>query len=264
MLSNKILIAIDLGNTTFKLFFVDLSKNKNNIYSKFFDAKKQSINKIVSTINQYIKTKILKDDEFDYFISSVQPQFYALLLDELKIQQGQLFTVNDKIRNSIKTANNFQGIAETGEDLVLYIFYVQQMYNRSILFVSCGTATVIVGFNEKNELLGCNILPGLRLQYTSLINGTAQIKLYANRFFENTDNIPEYGTNTMEALKSGIIRGQAYIIDSFARGKEIILSGGYSKYIAPYLKVKNKVDNAILIKAIIFAYKYLKGESYEK
>ena len=130
-------------------------------------------------------------------------------------------------------------------------------YPVPMVVIDFGTATTITVINNKKDLLGGMILPGVRLSLKSLSSGTSQlpeIGLEPPKKF--------IGTNTVDCMKSGILYSTAYGIDGFIENIEkelgekvtVVATGGLAKAIVPLCKNDIIVDDELLLKGLMDIY----------
>ena len=129
---------------------------------------------------------------------------------------------------------------------------------RSLIVVTCGTATTIDALTAQGEFLGGMILPGLGLMAESLAQNTAQLPNANVTDLKNLIPLPShaFADNTKAAIQSGCLMAQAGAIErAVAQHGTVmqapvlcILSGGAARYIAPYLSVQHQIiENLVLI-----------------
>jgi type III pantothenate kinase len=126
-----------------------------------------------------------------------------------------------------------------GIDRALAIFGAGEIYGYPILVIDGGTALTITGVDGEQNLVGGAILPGLKLQFNSLLIGTAGLP--AVKLMKQLP--PRWGNNTHDAIASGIIHtvsaGIADFVYDWERlypGSQILLTGGDGELITEYLK----------------------------
>lgn len=88
-----------------------------------------------------------------------------------------------------------------GVDRALALWGALQLYRSPALVIDCGTAMTFTGANEKHELIGGAIVPGVRLQFQALGQQTAALPT-----IEQVEILPErWATSTGSAIESGIL-----------------------------------------------------------
>lgn len=127
-----------------------------------------------------------------------------------------------------------------GADLVANGFAAWKKYRQSAIVIDLGTATTIQVISNSGVFEGAAIAPGLKTGATNLFAKAAQLFE-----LEITPPTALLGTNTHDAVLSGIVYGHAFMLESFIyRLKEqynhhapliTILTGGMASLIMPYL-----------------------------
>lgn len=118
-----------------------------------------------------------------------------------------------------------------GVDRALSLWGAIQVYGAPALVIDCGTALTFTGTNEKNELIGGAIAPGLKLQFEALGQKTAALpKLEPHQLAKLP---PIWARDTIAAIQSGVLQmvlaGIRAFIQDWTRQfpqSAIVLTGG--------------------------------------
>ena len=122
---------------------------------------------------------------------------------------------------------------------------------KTLLVVTCGTATTIDAVTSEGLFIGGMILPGLKLMAQSLARNTAQLPQIA----ESLSLHQLFADNTDQAIASGCINAQVGAIarahDALAnmqhRPISCIISGGAAMFLLPHLGIDySHVENLVL------------------
>ncbi len=134
-----------------------------------------------------------------------------------------------------------------GSDLVANAFGAWHKYSSSAIIIDLGTATTIQVVGKSGSFEGAIIAPGLKTGATNLFSSAAQ--LYE---LEIVSPPVLLGSNTSEAVLSGIIHGHAFMLESFIQKLKkqyfdhnpllTILSGGMADLIKPLVPSADLVD----------------------
>ena len=124
----------------------------------------------------------------------------------------------------------------------------------SPIIVDFGTATTYDVINN-NEFLGGAIGAGIETSADYLINNAALLSKTDLKFPDNV-----IGTDTKENIQSGIMFGAIDQVEGMIKRiiKEqndnytIILTGGFSKLLSPYLSIKHILDMDLTLKGIYY------------
>lgn len=111
-----------------------------------------------------------------------------------------------------------------------------KQFGGNVMIVDAGTA-VTTDIVEGDTFRGGNISPGLKLRFRSLHDFTGCLPLVSS-----DGDLPEFGTDTVSAIRTGVVRGLvAEIWADYNRAsyiyKEIklVLTGGDADFLAPLL-----------------------------
>ncbi|MCJ8281125.1 MAG: pantothenate kinase [Rivularia sp. ALOHA_DT_140] len=126
-----------------------------------------------------------------------------------------------------------------GIDRALSLFAAGETWNYPILVIDAGTAMTFTGADNKRNLIGGAILPGLGLQFSTLTQKTGQLPKV-----ELPQQLPlRYAINTPEAIQSGIIYTLIAGIKDFIQAwlkdfphSNVVMTGGNSILLFNYLK----------------------------
>jgi type III pantothenate kinase len=92
-----------------------------------------------------------------------------------------------------------------GIDRALAALGAGETFGYPLLLVDAGTALTFTGINADRQLVGGAILPGLRLQWQALHQGTAALTDFRADFQADLKSVNRWATNTEEAIASGIL-----------------------------------------------------------
>jgi len=177
------------------------------------------------------------------YIASVVPEQTLLWQDQLS---AHLVTLSDiPLKNLYPTL---------GIDRALALLGLLGNYGKSGLVIDAGTAITLTGINQKSEIIGGAILPGLRLQFDSLNSKTASLPLV-----ELPDNLPPiWANNTTQAIQSGIVHSTIGGLKGFIEqwnqqfpASSILITGGDGYYLYQYLN-KNITTSIIYEENLVF------------
>ena len=144
-----------------------------------------------------------------------------------------------------------------GADLVVDAVAGINEYGAPLVIVDMGTATTISVVDKNKNYIGGMIIPGLRVSLDSLVNRTSQLPRIGLEPPAKT-----IGKNTIDCMKSGIVLGNASMIDGMIDIIEeelgydttVVATGGLSKVIVPLCKKKIVLDDELLLKGLNIIY----------
>ncbi len=248
------ILAIDVGNTNIVLGCIDERK------ILFIERISTDRNKTAAEYAIMIKS-ILEIREIDSnaleggIISSVVPEitFELRRATRLLIKKEPLI-----VGPGIKTGLNIRldDPAQLGSDMLVTSVAAMHEHPLPVIVVDLGTATTLSLINEKHEFMGGMIFPGIRTSLNSLVSNTSLLQ-------QISLNSPKkvIGTNTIDCMKSGIIYGNAAMIDGLIDRIEgevgectVVATGGLAKSISRFCRHKLILDNDLLLKGLRIIY----------
>ena len=144
-----------------------------------------------------------------------------------------------------------------GSDMIVDAVAAIREYPGPIIIIDMGTATTMSVVDKSGNYIGGIIYPGLRVSLDSLSSNTAQLPSISL-------DIPKrvIGKNTIDCMRSGIMYGNAGMIDGILDHMEeelgepatIIATGGLSRFVVPLCRHKILYDDALLLKGLMILY----------
>lgn len=147
--------------------------------------------------------------------------------------------------------------AQLGSDLVVDAVAGCQEYPAPMIIVDMGTATTFSVIDGNHNYLGGIITTGMSVSADALVSRTSQLPRVS---FDPPRRI--IGTNTVDCIKSGVMHGNAAMIDGLVEriqeelGEQctVIATGGLASQIAPLCKTKLVLDDNLLLKGLMLIY----------
>ncbi len=248
------ILAIDIGNSNIVIGAVD--KKGVHFVSRMSTDRRQTEDQLAISFLEILTLYRMEKEKFDgCIISSVVPQLNGAFSEAVKKAIGidPLF-IGPGIKTGLKINTN--NPSQLGCDLVVDNVAARVLYNTAVIVIDMGTATTISATDIDNNFLGCAIMPGVTISLNALTNNAALLQGIS---LDNPKKTIE--TNTTDCMKSGIIYGNACMLDGMLdrflselleKGikKEdvtVVATGGHSKYIIPYCKHKIHYEKNLLL-----------------
>lgn len=150
-----------------------------------------------------------------------------------------------------------------GADLIVNAYSAWQKYQDNCIICDMGTATTIQLVDKKGYFYGTSIIPGVVTGANNLFEKAA---LLSNIQLEKAQHL--LGTNTKDALLSGIVLGHAFLLDRFiyeikkewaSLGSfKTIATGGISSLIGEHTKHFDIIDKSLTLDGL-FKISQIKG-----
>lgn len=246
------LLAIDIGNSWIKFGVFD----GEILLSKFSFPTKRDLtaNDIRSSFDSNPHLPISS-----VIVCSVVPEINAPVAQYLQTicDSTPTFVTNDfDFGLTIK----YDSLESAGTDRLVNAFAGVGKYETPCIVVSFGTATTIDVINEKRELLGGLIAPGMATMAKALHLNTAKLPEV-----EIAKPAAVIGRSTKTSIQAGIFYSQIGLIESVVAriGQEIggtpkvIATGGFAALIAENTKIIDIVDENLLLDGLRMLYSRL-------
>jgi len=188
-------------------------------------------------------------------ISSVVPPLTSVVSEAVKFLIGKLPMI---VGPGVKTGLNIKSELhnQLGSDIVTSAVAALQKYPSPIIVIDMGTATTMTVLTDAT-CEGCVIIPGVHISLDALSERAAELP---NISIEPPTSI--IGRNTIDAMRSGIIYGNAGMLDSMIERLEeatapavtVVATGGNAPKILDYCKHKIIFDPDLLLTGLYLLY----------
>lgn len=190
-------------------------------------------------------------------ISSVVPQVLNSFQTAIKKLTGKNSLV---VGPGLKTGLNIaiENPAQTGADLVVGSVAALREHKPPLIVVDMGTATTITVLDKAGALIGGCICPGVKISLEALTERTALLP-----GLQLDQPKRAIGRNTIDCMRSGIMLGNACMLDGMVERMEqelggkatVIATGGIAKFIVPMCKTPMLYDKDLIIKGLAALYR---------
>ncbi len=249
------ILAIDMGNTNIEIGCLDREK----IY--FTERVRTDIYKTDLEYAVLIKTimelsNIQPAQIEGAIISSVVPPLTQVLRNAIrKITGVKALIVGAGLKTGINIKMDNPGTV--GADLVVDSVAALKEYGAPCIVIDMGTATTVTVVDQKKCYIGGAIIPGVMVSLESLVSGTSQLPRIPMEAPKKA-----IGSNTIDSMKSGIVFGQASLIDGMIERFEAelgypckaVATGGLSGVIIPHCRREIIIDRMLMLKGLYAIY----------
>lgn len=250
------ILAIDIGNTNIVIGCIE--DNRILFVERLYtDVKKSELEYAISIKN------VLEIYEADRsrikggIISSVVPPVTGTIRNAAaKVIGKDLLVVGPGVKTGLDI--RIDNPAQLGPGLVVGAVAGIEEYGSPLVIIDIGTATAFTVVNEKRQVIGGMILPGVGVALDSLISRTSQLPKIS---LEPPKKL--IGSNTVDCMKSGVLYGSASCIDGMIgrireelkTSPKVVATGGMAKYIINYCREDIQTDDALLLKGLNLIYR---------
>ena len=190
-------------------------------------------------------------------VASVVPQVLNSVKTALKKLTGKNALV---VGPGLKTGLNIkiENPAQTGADLVVGCVSALREHKPPLIVIDMGTATTMIVLDETGALIGGCICPGVKISLDALTDRTALLP-----GLQLDQPKRAIGRNTIDCMRSGIMMGNACMLDGMVQRMEeelgqkttVVITGGIAKFIEPLCKTEMIYDKDLLLKGLATLYR---------
>lgn len=249
------ILAIDMGNTNIVIGGIDDRQT--------YFLERITTNRFKTDLEYAINVKNILEiygvstaDIEGAIISSVVPPLNATLISAVEKICGKTPML---VGSGMKTGINIimDNPKSVGADRIVNAVAAVQEHKPPLIIIDMGTATTLCAIDQNGAYVGGAILPGLRVSLDALSAKTAQLPAISL-------DIPHHviGKNTIDSMRSGIMYGNAAMLDGLIdRMSEelggtptVLATGGLSQFVAPLCRHKIICDDTLLLKGLLILY----------
>lgn len=206
------LLAIDVGNSNISVGVCRCTGARvPEIVCHFkFGAHNYAPDELCATIDGFLR-RFVTDVPDAAVVSSVVPQLTAAVCAAAESLCGAKPLV---ISNGIRTGFGIRvkNPEQLGTDIVSNVAAALTLADAPLIVLDMGTATTMTVVSAEKTILGTIIIPGLQTSMQALYSSAAQLGDIP------LDSKPELiGRDTRASISSGVLNGNALMIDGFVR-----------------------------------------------
>ena len=250
------ILTIDIGNSNIVLGAVDGEKIA-------FEARLRTDS--TKTSDEYCIDLKMRPDVYNVsasqiegtIIASVVPQVLNSMQTAVKKLTGKDSLV---VGPGLKTGLNIkiENPAQTGADLVVGSVAALREHKPPLIVIDMGTATTMIVLDESGALIGGCICPGVKISLDALTDRTALLP-----GLQLDQPKKAIGRNTVDCMRSGIMMGNACMLDGMIERMEaelgqkttVIATGGIAKFVVPMCRHQIIYDKDLLVKGLAALYR---------
>jgi type III pantothenate kinase len=143
---------------------------------------------------------------------------------------------------------------EVGADRIVNAVAAYDAYKSALIIIDFGTATTFDAITAKGEYLGGAICPGMMISSEALFRRASRLPRV--EIFKAPEKV--IGDDTIESIKSGIIYGNAAMVDGMvarmakemAATPKIVATGGLAPLIADVSHTIDVVDQSLTLNGL--------------
>ncbi len=249
------ILAIDIGNTNIVLggFYDETPSFVVRIATNPSETEDEYASKILNVLAVH---SVSKKSVKGAIISSVVPALNTVMKKAVKIVYGvEPIMVGPGIKTglSIRCDNP----ASVGSDIICACVAANAHYGPNSLIIDMGTATKMAVVDKNGAFAGVSIIPGVTMGLKALSLSTAQLPQVS---LEVPPSV--VGKNTADCMRSGVIFGNASLIDGMidrineemGETLSVYATGGLASTVISHCKHKITLDEHLVLKGLMLLY----------
>ncbi|MFY0627297.1 MAG: type III pantothenate kinase [Reichenbachiella sp.] len=204
--------------------------------------------------SNFLEAELVSTDVDSVVISSVVPDLTQKLAEAINhVTTIEPIIVNAEVIEKLNLGPNVKP-HQIGSDLVANAVSAYDRFHGNAIVVDFGTALTFTSIDEKGEVMGVAIAPGVRTSMKSLSSNTAKLP-------EIPLEIPDhyFGTNTIAAMQSGIMQGYVGLVrhmvsetkKQHSHEPKVIATGGLSFVFKPLHDVFDEIDRDLTLNGLL-------------
>lgn len=249
------ILVVDVGNTNIVLGIYEGEKLLH--HWRLSTNRSATVDEYGIMVHNLFRFAGISEEQIDgVIISSVVPPL-MFVLESLCLQYVKKKPLI--VGPGIKTGLNIriENPREVGADRIVNAVAGIEKYGCPLIIVDFGTATTYDYIDEKGQLLGCAIAPGIGISTEALYEKAAKLPR-----IELVRPKSTVGRNTVSAMQAGIIFGYAGQVDGivdrmraeFSQDARVIATGGLASLIAGESRTIETVNPLLTLQGLQLIY----------
>lgn len=250
------ILAIDIGNTN--IVFGGVEGEQICFEARIHTDRLKTSDQYCIDLKMILEVYGIEERSIEgCIISSVVPQVLNSMQTAVRKLIGKKALV---VGPGLKTGLNIllDNPAQMGADLVVSDVAALREHKPPLIVIDMGTATTMSVLDEKGAHIGGCVCPGVKISMDALTGGTSLLP--GIRLDQPRKAI---GRNTADCMRSGIMLGNACMIDGMVSRFEeelghkctVVATGGIAKYIVPLCRTPIVYDKDLIIKGLAILYR---------
>ncbi len=249
------ILAIDIGNSNIVVGAID--SEKIHFVERFStDLRKTDLEYAISLLTVLDLHQIPPQDLRGSILSSVVPPVATVFNRAVQKFLGKpALVVGPGVKTGLKI--RMDDPAKVGSDLIVDAVGGAASYPLPLILIDMGTATTLSIVGEGPAYLGTVIVPGAQISLDALTQTTAQLPRIS---FEAPGRT--IGANTVDCIRSGIVYGNASLLDGMidrieqelGQRASVVATGGLAASIIPHCRHQITLDPDLLLRGLYLIF----------
>lgn len=261
------IFGISIGNSNISFGLLEEGKVLKGSHIPT-DVRKTEFEYALDFLRFFKEENVATETVTDIVLASVVPSITIVLIGTVKriFKKAPIILSSEKCKSLV---SHLEYPKSLGSNLLADALAMRAFYTTPSVFIDMATSTAIGILNKRGEYLGGVLLPGMQSSLDALTENAAALKSLR---VEKADSL--IGKNTVSALQSGALYGNAAMIDGlldkiqaeclvrFDIKEEMtyVLTGRISHLLIPYLNHKVISDETLTLRGLWVYYEEKKGQ----
>ena len=249
-------ILIDIGNSTIVIAMADSGCEINSAW-RFKTLKDETVSFFRYELKAGIKKYGIQISDIETItISSVVPEvndYIAQAIIDITGITPHFFNLNDALRT---IDIDIESPSQLGKDRLADAVGAVLCHGVPAIVIDMGTATTVGVIDENKCFKGGMIIPGVKTSLKALSTKASQLPMVS---IEKPEHI--IGRNTLECMQSGILYGNAAMVDGIIDrirptlhgDVKVIATGGMARQIIPCCRNEIVIEDTVQLKGVLLA-----------
>lgn len=249
------ILVVDVGNTNIVLGIYEEKKLLH--HWRLSTNRSATVDEYGIMVHNLFRFADISEDRIEAVVISsvVPPLMFVLESLCLKYVKKKPLVVGPGIKTGLNI--RIENPREVGADRIVNAVAGIEQYGSPLIIVDFGTATTYDYIDDKGQLLGCAIAPGIGISTEALYEKAAKLPR-----IELVRPKSTVGRNTVSAMQAGIIFGYAGQVDGivqrmreeFSPEARVIATGGLAELIAGESRTVETVNPLLTLQGLQLIY----------
>jgi type III pantothenate kinase len=246
-------LAIDAGNSNVVFALFDQKSGKWTNQFRLETKTPKLISQLTKKVPLYFLEHGLQTSQIEKIgFSSVVPEINSIIEQFCQSYFGRSpYLISAKSYETLPIKSLRPN--EIGSDLMCNVMAAFSRHTQPVIVVDFGTALTFTAVDSKGEILGVNIVPGLKTAIHSLFTNTSKLPEVALKLPESA-----LGKNTIHAIQAGVLYGYTGLVKGMIEAIEsetrlqfkIIATGGLAAILTTLESTFDEVDRNLTLEGL--------------
>ena len=250
------ILAIDIGNSSVVIGVAD--ENDHRIIGRLAAHRYKTEDEYAVDLMHLLELYHIPPEKLEgAIVASVVPPMSETIREAVRRVTGKRpLVVGPGLKTGLHILIDNPG--QLGSGLVVNAVAAIEKYPKPLIVIDMSTATVVSVIDRQGRYIGGTICPGIMISLDALASGTSQLPRIG---LEAPEKV--IGPNTVDAIRSGAVYGNAAMLDGLIDrieeelGEKAVLvsTGKLSARVVPYCEHKIIHDESLLMRGLWLIWK---------